>query len=299
MEWLNYHHLRYFWSVAKEGSLRKAAESLAVSQPSISAQIRQLEEALGEKLFRRSGRGLVLTDAGRMVFDYADQIISVGRELLSAVRQKSPGRLAAFNVGITDSVPKLVAREILAPVFHIAEPFRTVCREGKIEDLLPQLAQHRLDLVIADEPASSSLKFKTFNHLLGGCGVSFCAVPDVAKRLRRRFPASLHAAPALLPTENTSLLRTIQGWFDSHGVHPRVLAEFEDSALMRTFALDVQGFFPVHSVAVAETVARYGSKQIGEADGCRNDFYAITAERQLKHPAILAVTENAQLRLFA
>ena len=261
--------------------------------------MRQLEEALGEKLFRRSGRGLVLTDAGRLVYDYADQIFSIGRELLSAVRQKSPGRLAAFNVGITDSVPKLVAREILAPVFQIAEPFRTVCREGKIEDLLPQLAQHRLDLVIADEPASSSLKFKTFNHLLGGCGVSFCALPEVARQLRRRFPSSLHAAPALLPTENTSLRRVVQRWFDEHQIHPRILAEFEDSALLRTFAVDVQGFFPVHSVAVAETVARYGFKVIGAAVDCRNDFYAITAERRLKHPAILAVTENAQLRLFA
>jgi LysR family transcriptional activator of nhaA len=299
MDWLNYHHLRYFWTVAREGSLRKAAESLAVSQPSISAQIRLLEESLGEKLFRRSGRGLALTDAGRLVFEYAEQIFSVGRELLSAVRQKLPGRLAAFNVGITDSVPKLVAREILAPVFHIAEPFRTVCREGKIEDLLPQLAQHRLDLVLADEPAPSSVKFRTFNHLLGGCGVSFCAVPEVARRLKRGFPQSLHGAPALLPTENTSLRRVVQRWFDAHEVDPHVLAEFEDSALMRTFAVDVQGFFPVHSVALAETVSRYGFKVIGEAQDCRNDFHAITAERRLKHPAILAVTENAQLRLFA
>ena len=299
MDWLNYHHLRYFWTVAREGGLRRAAESLGVSQPSISAQVRLLEEAMGDKLFRRSGRGLVLTDAGRLVYEYADQIFSVGRELLSAVRQKSPGRLAAFNVGITDSVPKLVAREILAPVFHIAEPFRTVCREGKIEDLLPQLAQHRLDLVIADEPASSSMKFKTFNHRLGGCGVSFCAVPEVAKQLRRRFPKSLDGAPALLPTDNTSLRRVVQQWFDEQQVHPRVLAVFEDSALLRTFAVDVQGFFPVHAVAVAETLARYGFKVIGEAENCRNDFYAITAERRLKHPAIVAVTENAQSRLFA
>lgn len=299
MDWLNFHHLRYFWTVAREGSLRRAAETMGVSQPSISAQIRQLEEALGEKLFRRSGRGLALTDAGRLVFEYADQIFSIGRELLSAVRQKSPGRLAAFNVGITDSVPKLVAREILAPVFHIREPFRTVCREGKIGDLLPQLAQHRLDLVVADEPAPASSKIKTFNHLLGGCGVTFCAVPELAAKLRRRFPQSLHGTPALLPTENTSLRRVVERWFDNQQVHPKIVAEFEDSALLRTFALDLQGFFPVHAVAVADTVARYGFKVVGEAAECRNDFYAITAERRLKHPAILAVTENAQLRLFA
>ncbi|MEA3208976.1 MAG: LysR family transcriptional regulator, transcriptional activator of nhaA [Chthoniobacter sp.] len=299
MDWLNFHHLRYFWSVAREGSLRRAAETLGISQPSISAQVRQLEEALGEKLFRRSGRGLALTDAGKMVFDYADQIFSVGRELLSAVRQKSPGRLAAFNVGITDSVPKLVAREILKPVFQLAEPFRMVCREGKIEALLPQLAQHRLDLVLADEPSPSSLNFKTFNHPLGGCGVSFCAAPKLAARLRRGFPGSLHEAPALLPSENTSLRHIIQRWFDRHAVQPRVLAEFEDTALMRVFAVDGEGFFPVHSVAVAETVGHYGFKVVGEAEDCRNEFFAITAERRLRHPAIIAVTENAQLRLFA
>lgn len=299
MDWLNYHHLRYFWTVAREGSLRRAAESLGVSQPSISTQVRQLEEALGEKLFRRSGRGLALTDSGRLVFDYAEEIFSVGRELLSAVRQKAPGRLAAFNVGITDSVPKLVAREILVPVFHVPEPFRMVCREGKIEDLLPQLAQHRLDLVLADEPAPGTLKSRTFDHPLGGCGVTFCAPAELVKKLRRRFPASLDGAPALLPTENTSLRRAVQRWFDEQRVHPRVLAEFEDSALMRTFAVDVTGFFPVHSVAVGETVSRYGFKVLGEAQDCRNDFFAITAERRLKHPAILAVTENAQSRLFA
>lgn len=299
MDWLNFHHLRYFWAVAREGSLRRAAERLGVSQPSISAQIHLLEEALGEKLFRRTGRSLTLTDTGRLVFDYAEQIFSVGRELLNSVLQKSTGRLAAFNVGITDSVPKLVAREILKPAFALAEPFRIVCREGKIEDLLAQLAQHRLDLILADEPAPTSLKFKTFNHPLGGCGVTFCASGRLAARLRRGFPASLQDAPALLPTENTSLRRVVQTWFDRHGLRPRILAEFEDSALLRAFAVDVESFFPIHTVALDETGNLYGFKTVGEAESCRHEFYAITAERRLKHPAIIAVTENAQLRLFA
>lgn len=299
MEWLNFHHLRYFWTVAREGSLRRAAERLSVSEPSISAQIRLLEEALAEKLFRRTGRNLVLTDMGRLVFEYAEQIFPLGRELLSAVRQKSIGRLAPFSVGITDSVPKLVAREILKPVFALAEPFRMVCREGKIEDLLAHLAQHRLDLVLADEPAPGSLKFRTFNHALGGCGVSFCARGQLATRLLRNFPASLQGAPALLPTENTSLRRVVQTWFDRQALRPRILAEFEDSALLRAFAVDVESVFPVHAVAVDETVTRYGFRVVGEAESCRHEFYAITADRRLKHPAIIAVTENAQLRLFA
>lgn len=298
MEFLNYHHLRYFWTVAREGSLRKAAESLSVSQPSISAQIGLLEEALGETLFRRAGRGLVLTDAGRMVFDYADQIFNVGRELMSAVRQKSTGRLVAFNVGITDSVPKLVAREILRPVFQLHEPFRMVGHEGKLDDLLPQLAQHRLDIVLADEAASSSLKFKTFNHRLGNCGVVFCAERKLARQLSQDFPRSLADAPMLLPTQNTALRQTLQRWFDTHSIRPRVLAEFEDSALMTVFAADVAACFPVHAVAAEEAIKRYGFKVIGEPEECRNDFYAITAERRLKHPAILAVTANAHSRLF-
>lgn len=299
MDWLNFHHLRYFWMVAREGSLRRAAERLAVSEPSISAQIRLLEEALGEKLFHRAGRNLTLTDTGRLVLEYAEQIFPVGRELLTAVRQKSAGRLAPFNVGITDSVPKLVAREILKPVVGLAEPFRMVCREGKIEELLAQLAQHRLDLLLADEPAPGSLKFRAFTHPLGNCGVTFCATARLATRLRRDFPRSLQDAPALLPTENTSLRRVVQTWFDRHDLRPRVLAEFEDSALLRAFAGDVEAFFPVHTVVVKGIVGDAGIKIIGEAESCRNDFYAITAERRLKHPAMIAVTENAQSRLFA
>lgn len=310
MEWLNYHHLRYFWSVAREGGLRPAAERLNVSQPSISAQVRLLEEALGEPLFRRGGRGLVLTETGRLVYEYAEQIFSAGRELLAAVRTKSPRGVTPFHVGVTDGVPKLVAREILRPVLALGRgkeegegegtPGRLVCREGHLEELLAALAGHRLDLVLADEGAPSSAKFKTFNHPLGSCPVTFCARPAFAARLRKEgFPDSLDGAPALLPTEHTPLRMAVERWFESLGVRPRAVAEFDDPALMEAFALDLDVVFPLHSVGVKEAGRHYGFRTVGEAAGCRPQFFAVTAERRIRHPAVRAVTEHAHRELFA
>src|SRR5512136_1718638 len=209
MEWLNYHHLRYFWVVAKEGSLKKAAEKLHVSQPSISEQIKELEEALGEALFRRVGRANVLTDAGQVVLRYAEEIFGLGAELMRAVKQRPGLQSLRFYVGVADALPKLVVNDILKPALSMPQTVHVICREGKMEDLVAQLAAHRLDLVLADEPASSSLKFRTFTHLLGESGVTFCAAPKLATRLRRRFPTSLHEAPALLPTENMALRRSL------------------------------------------------------------------------------------------
>src|SRR5512134_3663380 len=213
MEWLNYHHLRYFYVVAKEGSLARAAAKLHVSQPSISEQIRELEGALGEKLFRREGRGNKLTDAGQVVFGYADEIFTLGRELMNAVKQRPGARELRFYVGVADSFPKLVTNEILKPVFAMPQTVHVICREGKLEDLLAQLAAHRLDLVLADEPASSSVNFKAFNHPLGATGTTFCAEKQLATRLKRNFPRSLHDAPALLPVDNTTLRRALEAWF--------------------------------------------------------------------------------------
>ena len=200
MEWLNYHHLRYFWAVAKEGGLKKAAEKLHVSQPSISEQIKELEEALGEPLFRRAGRINVLTDAGQIVLRYAEEIFGLGAELMRAVKQRPGLQSLRFYVGVADAIPKLVVNDILKPVLTLPQQVHIICREGKLEDLLAQLAAHRLDLVLADEPASSSLGFRAFTHLLGESGVCFCAAPRLAARLRRGFPRSLHDAPALLPS---------------------------------------------------------------------------------------------------
>jgi LysR family transcriptional regulator, transcriptional activator of nhaA len=298
MEWLNYHHLRYFWVAAKEGSLKKAAEKLHVSQPSISEQIKELEEALGEALFRRSGRSNVLTDAGQIVLRYAEEIFGLGAELISAVKQRPGVQTLRLYVGVADAIPKLVANDILKPVLAMAQTVHIICREGKMEDLLEQLAAHRLDIVLADEPASSSLKFKAFTHLLGESGVCFCAAPKLAARLRRGFPASLHNAPALLPTENTALRRSLEKWFQQRQIRPRVIAEFEDAALMKVMAVDEKGFAPIPTVVAEEAITRYRLQKIGATQECTEQFYAITAERKIVHPAAVAITENAQKQLF-
>jgi len=297
MNWLNYHHLRYFWTIAKEGSLRKASETLHVSQPSISAQIKALEQSLGEKLFRRSGRSLALTEMGRVVFGYAEEIFNLGREMLGAVSGRAASRQIYFNVGIADSVPKLVARAILRPAFLQSPPLHVVCREGKVEDLLAQLAAVRLDIVLADEPASTSLKFKTFNHLLGMCGVIFCASPPLARKLRKGFPKSLDGAPALLPTQNTNLRRSLEKWFQTTGIHPHIVGEFEDAALMTVVATEGVGFMPMASV-VRKDLARFKLENIGSANQCTDQYYAISAERRLNHPAVLLITESAQNVVF-
>lgn len=296
MEWLNYHHLRYFWTVAKEGSLARAATKLRVSQPSISGQIRELESALGEKLFRREGRSNRLTDAGQVVFGYAEEIFTLGHELLNAVKQRPGARTLRFYVGVADSFPKLVTNEILRPVFTLPQPVHVICREGKLEDLLAQLAAHRLDLVLADEPASSSANFRVFNHALGETGATFLAEQRLAARLRRKFPASLQDAPALLPAENTALRRALEGWFREQRVRPRVVAEFEDLALMKVMAAEGRGFIAVPTVAAHDAVGHYRFRPIGRADGCRVRFHAITAERRLAHPAVTLLTEQARAK---
>lgn len=292
MEWLNYHHLRYFYVVAQEGGLARAAAKLHVSPPSISEQIRELEEALGEKLFRREGRGNKLTDAGQMVFGYAEAIFALGRELLSAVKQRPGTQALRLYVGVVDSFPKLVTNEILKPVFSMPQTVHVICREGKMEDLLAQLAAHRLDIVLADEPASSSANFKTYDHSLGETGATFCAESALAARLKRRFPQSLDGAPALLPAENTALRRALETWFRAQHIRPRVVAEFEDLALMKVMAAEGRGFITVPSVAHQDAVSRYGFRVFGHAPQCRIQFHAITAERRIAHPAVAVITRQ-------
>ncbi len=294
MEWLNYHHLRYFWTVAKEGSLARAAAKLHVSQPSISEQIRELESAFGEKLFRREGRNNKLTDAGQVVFGYAEEIFTLGRELLNAVKQRPGVKELRLYVGVADSFPKLVTNEILKPVFAMPQTAHIICREGKMEDLLAQLAAHRLDIVLADEPASSSTNFKTYNHSLGETGTSFCAEKKLAAKLKRNFPKSLHGAPALLPTENTSLRRALETWFREQKIQPRIVAEFEDLALMKVMAAEGRGFIAMPSVAVNDAVSHYGFQTVGRAEKCRVQFHAITAERRIAHPAVALITSQAR-----
>ncbi len=293
MEWLNYHHLRYFYAVAKEGSLARAASSLRVSQPSISEQIRELEGALGEKLFQRDGRSNKLTDTGQVVFGYAEEIFGLGRELLNAVQQRPGTRPLRVYVGVVDSFPKLVTHEILAPVFAMPQTVHVICREGKMEDLLAQLAAHRLDIVLSDEPASTSTNFRTFSHLLGETTATLCAEKKLAAQLARGFPKSLNGAPALLPTENTTLRRELENWFREQRIAPRVVAEFEDLALMKVMAAEGRGFIAVPTVALRDAVAHYNFREIGEAKQCRSQFHAITAERRIANPAVALITRRA------
>ena len=295
MEWLNYHHLRYFWTVAKEGSLARAAEKLHVSQPSISEQIRELESAFGEKLFQREGRNNKLTAAGRVVFGYAEEIFALGRELMNAVKQRPGTKALRLYVGVADSFPKLVTNEILKPVFTMPQTAHVICREGKMEDLLAQLAAHRLGIVLADEPASSSTNFKTYSHSLGETGTTFCAEKELAAKLRRNFPQSLNDAPALLPTENTSLRRALETWFRDQNLQPRIVAEFEDLALMKVMASEGRGFIALPSMAVKDAVGHYGFQTIGRTDQCRVQFHAITAERRTAHPAVALITSQARV----
>lgn len=297
MEWLNYHHLRYFWCVAKEGSLKRAAEKLHVSQPSISTQIKELEEQLGEHLFRRSGRSNVLTEAGQIAFRYTEEIFSLGTEMVHAIKQRPGAQTLRLYVGVADSFPKLVTNEILRPVLTMPQKVHVMCREGKVEDLLGQLAAHRLDVVLADEPASSSLDVRSFNHRLGESTVTFCAAAGLAESLRKGYPKSLNNAPALLPAENTATRRSLEQWFRGKGIQPRVVAEFDDAALMKVMAADGEGFIPLPTVVVHEALSRYGFEVIGEAPDCKDTFYAITAERRVQHPAVTLVTQQAQ-KLF-
>ncbi len=299
MEWLNYHHLRYFWTVAKEGSLARAAEKLHVSPPSISEQMRELEAALGEKLFQREGRQNKLTDAGQMVLGYSEEIFALGREMLNAVKQRPGARSVRLQVGILDSFPKLVTTQILRPAFELPQNVSVICREGKMEDLLAQLAAHRLDIVLADEPASSTTRFKIFDHPLGHSGTVFCATHKLAQKLKRGFPKSLDDAPALLPVQNTSMRRSLEAWFRAHQLKPRVVAECEDLALLKALAAEGRGFTAVPEVAMDDEMRQSGFRKIGRAEDCDIQFHAITTERRIAHPAVHAVTTAAKCLMKA
>lgn len=298
MEWLNYHHLRYFWVVAKEGGLKRAADKLHVSQPSISEQVKELEDALGEPLFRRSGRSNILTDTGQVVLRYADEIFGLGAEMMRAVKQRPGLESLRLYVGVADAIPKLVLSEVFKLVLGMPQTVHIICREGKMEDLLAQLAAHRLDIVLADEPASSSVQFRVFTNLLGESGVSFCATPRLAARLRKGFPRSLDNAPALLPTESTPLRRALERWFQEQHIRPRVVAEFDDAALIKVMAADDKGFAPIPTVVTEEAATRYHLQPIGATTECKEQFYAITAERRIAHPAALVITQRAKVELF-
>jgi LysR family transcriptional activator of nhaA len=297
VDWLNYHHLLYFWTVVREGSVSRAAEKLRLAQPTVSAQVRGLERALGQKLFVKKGRTQLLTDVGRTVYRYGDEIFGIGRELLETLEGR-PGRARPLTVGIANAVPKLIVYRLLKPAIDQPEPVRLVCREDNAEQLIARLGTYLLDVVIASAPAPAYLPIKVFNHLLGESDVAFFAPAPLAARLRRRFPASLRHAPMLLPTANTPLRRGLDDWFEHHRLTPRLVGEFEDSALMSVFGHAATCVFPAPS-AIADDVGRYyGVRMVGRVDAVRERYYVISAERRLKHPGVLAITSAARDELF-
>jgi LysR family transcriptional activator of nhaA len=297
MEWLNYHHLFYFWLAAREGGVTRAADQLRLAQPTLSAQIRSLEGMLGEKLFRRRGRTLVPTEVGRVVYQYADDIFALGRELLDTVRDRPTGRPLRLTVGVVDVVPKLVAYELLKPVFALGTPVRVVCREGKADLLLAELAAHELDVVVADRAPAPGTPVRAFARPLGESEVTFFAAAPLARRRRRGFPRSLDGAPFLLPAETTTLRRSLDEWFDEHGVRPNPVCEFEDSALAMAFGQAGLGLFAAPSILEREIRRQYRVVPVGRAAGIRERFYAISVERRLKHPALIAIDESARRML--
>lgn len=299
MEWLNYHHLLYFYTVAREGSVTKASEVLRLAQPTLSGQIRKLEESIDEKLFIRTGRKLALTDVGQLVFRYAEEIFTLGREMQDALRGRPTNRPAKLLVGISDAVPKLICHKLLATALELDDPVELVLHEGKTTDLIASLALQEYDMVLTDAPLGPPVRVKAYNHSLGGCGVGFFSEPKLAKRLKRAFPKSLDGAPILLPTSNTSLRHSLNRWFDSIDVRPSVVAEIEDTALMKVFGQYGSGIFAAPIIVADEIRKTHGVHLVGRTEEVREQFFAITVERRITHPAVAAIAETARTGLLS
>ena len=298
MSRLNYKHLRYFWTVAKAGGIARACERLHLTPQTISGQLSAFEDALGHKLFARVGRRLELTEAGRMVLRHADEIFTVGEELEEALRHQGGGLPLLFKVGVADSVSKSMAYQLLEPAVRLSEPLRIVCREGKLASLMADLAIHRLDLVIADGPMPAGLSIRGFNHLLGECGLTFFAAPALARRYKARFPRCLDGAPLLLPGEEAAVRPALMQWFESVAVRPKIVGEFDDGALTKAFGQAGIGIFAAPSAIAAEVRRQHGVVAIGSTDAVTERFYAISVERRLTHPAVVAISSKARTELF-
>lgn len=294
MRHLNYNHLQYFWTVAKEGSITKATNVLHLTPQTISGQLKLLEESIGEPLFSRAGRGLVLTETGHLVFQYADEIFSLGAELSSKMRSGDIGVPEGLKVGIVNSIPKLIAFRILKPALQTETPMRLVCREGNLEDLLGDLAVHQLDLIISDCAIPPGFNVKAFSHALGESSISFFSNTEDAEKYSKNFPASLNKSPILVPTSNNPVRRGIEDWFEEENISPSTVAEFEDSALMKVFGGEGAGVFPAPEVMRDEIQQMYGVKRIGNAATVMESYYAISPERKLKHPIVLQLIESAR-----
>ncbi|HJT51815.1 MAG TPA: transcriptional activator NhaR [Nitrosospira sp.] len=296
---LNYKQLHYFWAVAKAGSIVRASERLNLTPQTLSGQIGLLEEALGVSLFLRVGRRLELTETGRLALSYADEIFQIGNELEEALRSRQGNPTVQLRVGIDDAVPKSIAYKLLTPAMSLAEPVRIVCREDKLVRLLVELAIQRLDLVIADRPMPPETNVKGYSHKLGDCGIAFFAEPRLAAMLTQTWPQMLDAAPLLIPGKETAIRAPLMRWFDVHQLRPRIVGEFDDSALMQAFGQAGTGIFVAPSVIADEVQREHGVTIIGRTDEVTEQFFAISMERRLTHPAVVAINDSAQRKLFA
>ena len=295
---INFKHLRYFWVVAKAGGIARASERLHLTPQTISGQISLFEDLLGYKLFARVGRRLELTEAGRVVLSYANEIFTLGEELEGVLRGPTENRPLQLRVGVADAVPKGIAYELLEPAVHLPGSLRMLCREGKFDSLLADLAVHRLDIVIADSPMPATLNVKGFNHLLGDCDVTFYATAKLARTLKNPFPRSLDGAPLLLPGEDAAVRPRMMRWLEAQKIHPRIVGEFDDGALLNAFGRAGAGIFAAPTAIDRQVRQQYGVVAIGRTDAVTETFYAISVERKLTHPAVVAITSAARKQFF-
>jgi LysR family transcriptional activator of nhaA len=293
MKWVNHNHLYYFWRVAREGSVVKAAEALMVSQPTVSIQLKELEGALGHKLFERAGRGLRLTDAGRIALRYADEMFSLSREMVRSLEERRERRGGKLTVGVVDVIPKRVVRRLLAPALSADPGLRLICREDTGSRLLAELEEGRVDVVLSDAPIGTGVHVRGHNHLLIECGIAFLAKRELARKHRRGFPKSLSGAPLLLPSEHTTVRQALNGWFDGLRIHPEVVGEFDDTALMISIAQEGRGIFPIPRVAADGAEKELGMEVVGKTEEARQRFYAISREEEPGHGAVGVICAGA------
>lgn len=297
-DWLNYHHLLYFWTVAREGSITRACEKLLLAQPTISGQLRKLEETLGGKLFQRNGRNLVLTELGQMTFKFADEIFVIGQQLVDTVQGRATGRPMRLSVGLPGVLPKLIAYKLLSPVLSLPEGVQLICREASQDELLTMLAAHQLDVVFSDIPAGSLLRVKAFNHSLGRSAVGIYGSKALKEKYEGPFPECLEGANFVLPAETTTLRRTFDQWIYESGLNVNIIGEFDDTALMKVFAESGQGLVPLPTVIADELESKHGLFQVDLIPGGTEDFYAISVEKKISHPAVAMISEIARIKLF-
>lgn len=298
MEWLNYHHFFYFWTVAREGSIARAARLLRLSEPTVSAQIQALEKSIGEPLFRREARGVVLTDAGRLAQRYANHIFTLGQEFQAAIEGVGREKAARFTVGLSSLVPRLLAFRLLEPALSMPTRYIVSCQSAAPEELLVKLVTHQVDAVICDAPLDPRNTDGTFQRMLGESGVTVFGSEALVKRLRRGFPKSLDGAPILLPAESTAMRRSIERWFLMTGVRPQLQGEFTDSTLLKTFGAAGVGVFFAATAIEREIKKEYRVRVVGRIPSILERIYVVSASRKAEHPAVAAITEAARHGLF-